>query len=42
MAVKIKGKTYYYVDTQVKDGFVIDIYEDENGHIYTKVIDYID
>lgn len=39
MAIKIKGKTYWYVDTQFDDDFIYDIYEDEYGNVYRKVVD---
>ena len=41
MAIKIKGKTYWYVDTQVIDEVIYDIYQDDKGNVFYKAIDTI-
>ena len=37
MAVRYKGKIYYYVDTIVLDEIIYDVYEDEQGHKFTRI-----
>lgn len=35
MAIKVNGRTYWYVDTICVDEIIYDIYEDDYGnHIY--------
>lgn len=41
MPITIKGKVYYFVDVVCKDGLVYEIYEDEHGNHYRKLIDYV-
>lgn len=41
MVVKIKGITYWYVDTQVIDDVIYDIYQSESGHVIYQPIDFI-
>lgn len=39
MAVKLNGRTYWYVDTVVIDEIIYDIYEDEYGNVHYQVSD---
>lgn len=41
MPTIIKGKVYFLVDVICEDGLVYEIYEDENGKRYRKLIDYV-
>lgn len=41
MPITIKGKVYYLVDVVCKGGLVYEIYEDEYGNRYRKLIDYV-
>lgn len=39
MAVKINGRTYYYVDTIVVDEIIYDVLEDSHGNKIYKLVD---
>lgn len=39
MAVKINGRTYWYIDTICVDEVIYDVYQDEYGSVFYKQID---
>lgn len=39
MAIKIQGRTYYYVDTICVDEVIYDVYQDEYDNVFYKQID---
>lgn len=38
MAVRYNGRVYYYVDTIVVDEIIYDVFEDNHGHTFTRVV----
>ena len=39
MAVKMNGRTYWYIDTICVDEVVYDVYQDEYDNVFYKQID---
>lgn len=39
MSVVVDGVVFYYVDTICSDEIIYDVYEDDNGFYFYKVVD---